>query len=76
MSPAKLKKRHHFVCRNKVKLATREAASDHLRTLLLRPTAQLKAHPESLEVYPCLACGGWHVGHHPRYNLPKPADVS
>lgn len=60
MSPKALARRHKFLCRWKAKLEPEQA-----QTYLL--AAQKSGHyhdPETLEVYPCLACGALHIGHH------------
>lgn len=62
MSPKALARRHKFLCRWKEKLAPEQAES-----YLLAAQKSEKYHdPDKLEIYPCLACGSLHIGHHPK----------
>lgn len=56
------RRRHGKVCERKVRFETERAARDSMRGTVADGAAQIG----SLNVYRCVACKGWHVGHTPR----------
>jgi hypothetical protein len=48
-------------CWRKVRHASEGKARAHLRQMLKR--AETVDRPETLGVYRCAQCGGWHTGH-------------
>lgn len=45
---------------------SRAEAEQRLNTMLQKPTT---VHPETLNVYECGNCEGWHIGHNYRLRL-------
>jgi hypothetical protein len=65
----------HFTCRNKVRHLTKEDARSVMQHLLKHAKGGRKVH--KLNVYECMYCGYWHIGHKkgktPRgWRRPKP----
>lgn len=58
-------------CRGKIRHGNARLATEQLERLKADTEAR---DPDLLAVYRCQACGGWHVGHTPRFEKP-PAPV-
>lgn len=71
MTVNKLRKRHKFLCRwKKSRFDTITEAVQRLNSYRARPEEMLKpSHGgrEALEVYKCLSCGKYHIGHTPAW---------
>jgi hypothetical protein len=56
----------HRMCLHKKRHPYKDLAEQHRRRLLALPNVDA---PERLDVYCCLYCWHWHVGHIPRMAL-------
>lgn len=61
-----LERRHKHCCGHHLPFKTLEAAEGRLATLRSRPKMK---DPERLVIYTCLACGKYHCGHKPKYEV-------